>query len=101
MTASFPCRRCPYQGTSYADLSRHFQVTHAGEPAPPSGPTKRQPISEVGERTDAGLACPKCGGVQFKVKRSGRQKAMLGVASMLVKGTQVRCVTCGTVYKRG
>ena len=66
-----------------------------------AGKSKGQRISTVAHRTDAGLACPKCGGVQFTTKRSFKQKAALGLASLAVKGSQVRCVTCGTVYKRG
>jgi ssDNA-binding Zn-finger/Zn-ribbon topoisomerase 1 len=82
----------------------------AAPPAPKAPPTHKQKISEAGDRTEAGLACPKCGGLQFKVKRSTGRKLgavaaapVTGLASMalLAKGTQVRCVTCGTVYKRG
>lgn len=62
-------------------------------------------ISEVGDRSDAGLACPKCGGTQFKAKRRGAAKlatgATLGVGALLVPKTRVKCVTCGTEYVRG
>jgi hypothetical protein len=59
---------------------------------------KQTPISEAGDRGDAGLACPKCGGTQFKAKRSAKGKVAAG---LLAPKTQVRCVTCGTTYRRG
>jgi len=65
----------------------------------------KQLISEVGERNAAGLACPKCGGTQFKAKRSAKGKtigAIAGVAgAMLAPKSRVRCVTCKTEYVRG
>ena len=68
-----------------------------------SGSTRNQPISQAGRKTEAGLACPECGGTQFKAKRSG--KAKLGAVALtplvLAKAGQVKCVTCGAIYKRG
>jgi O-antigen ligase len=55
-------------------------------------------ISKVGVRGAAGLGCPKCGGAQFKAKRSGVGKVGLG---LLAPKTRVRCVTCGTQFVRG
>jgi hypothetical protein len=49
----------------------------------------------------AGLACPKCGGSQFKVARKNSTKIAFGAASMLGQAHWVRCVTCGTRYRRG
>jgi hypothetical protein len=62
---------------------------------------KPQPISAVGTETAAGLACPKCGGTQFKVQRKLSTKLAFGAASMLGQARHVRCVTCGTQYQRG
>lgn len=83
----------------------------AGDPDPPRFPQQkadkpgRGRLSEVGERTAAGLACPKCGGTQFKAKRSAGGKALGaplgGVGAMLAPKTRVKCVTCGTEYRRG
>lgn len=65
----------------------------------------RKRIGDVGTQTAAGLACPKCGGQQFTAKRSKTGKTVgvvtLGVGAVLAPKTQVRCVTCGTMYKRG
>lgn len=55
-------------------------------------------ISEVGEQSAAGLACPKCGGAQFKAKRSAAGKFAGG---LLAPKSRVKCVTCGTEYRRG
>lgn len=103
------CPKCIYQPTSPEDAERHQRVVHprpnsVAPPQPkldPNKKTKKQKLSEVGSATENGLACPKCGGTNFTVKRSGKAKVMLGVGAMLVKGSQVRCVSCGTVFKRG
>lgn len=58
-------------------------------------------LSEVGERTAAGLACPICGGTQWKAHRTLGTKLAFGLASMLGNARRVRCVTCGTDYVRG
>jgi DNA-directed RNA polymerase subunit RPC12/RpoP len=58
----------------------------------------RAPLSVVGRKTDSGLKCPKCGGTQFKAKRSVAGKMAVGV---LAPKTQVKCETCGTMFKRG
>lgn len=60
-----------------------------------------KPISSVGEKTAAGLACPKCGGTQFKTGRKTSTKLTFGASSMLGQAHFVRCVTCGTRYRRG
>lgn len=65
----------------------------------------RQPLSDVGQQTSAGLACPKCGGTQFTAKRSMTGKivgtATLGVGGLLAPKTRVKCVACGTMFLRG
>lgn len=55
-----------------------------------------RPLSEIGVRGPAGLACPKCSGTQFTV---GRPTA--GIYGATGRRTKVSCVTCGTVYNRG
>jgi uncharacterized protein with PIN domain len=42
--------------------------------------------------------CPRCGGAAFKAKRSKKGKVSAG---LLAPKTQVKCTTCGTMYKRG
>lgn len=60
-----------------------------------------KPLSQVGDKTGAGLACPKCGGTQFKAGRKTSTKLAFGATSMLGQAHFVRCVTCGTRYRRG
>jgi ssDNA-binding Zn-finger/Zn-ribbon topoisomerase 1 len=66
---------------------------------------KGRKISEVGTQTAAGLQCPKCGGTQFKAKRSAFGKTVGAVIALplaaLAPKTRVKCVTCGTTYHRG
>jgi hypothetical protein len=64
-------------------------------------PCRATKISQVGQKTAAGLACPKCGGTQFKATRKTSTKLALGMASMLGQARWVTCVTCGTRYQRG
>lgn len=70
-----------------------------------AAPRGRQKLSEAGVRTDSGLQCPKCGGAQFTAKRSKKGKVLgfttLGVGGLVAPKSQVKCVTCGTMYKRG
>ena len=65
----------------------------------------RQPLSAVGQQTEAGLACPKCGSTQFTAKRSMTGKIVgfgtLGVGGLLAPKTRVKCVACGTMFQRG
>jgi hypothetical protein len=42
--------------------------------------------------------CPNCGGSQFTAKRSMKGKVAVGI---LAPKTQVRCVACGSMFKRG
>lgn len=66
-------------------------------------------LSKVASREDGTLACPNCGGTQFKVKRSAKAKGGAAVLAPmglfpavlpLAKASQVKCVTCGKFYKR-
>lgn len=74
----------------------------------------KAPISSVGKAEgQAGLACPKCGGGQFKARRSTAARATIGAATVATGGLaglgaaavtrqkQVQCVTCGAKYMRG
>ena len=65
----------------------------------------RRPISKAGNQTPHGLACPKCGGMQFKAKRGGLGKlvgvATAGVGTLAMPKRWVKCETCGTEYQRG
>lgn len=42
--------------------------------------------------------CPRCGGTAFKAKRSVKGKVAGG---LLAPKTQVKCTTCGLMFKRG
>jgi hypothetical protein len=63
----------------------------------------KAPISAVGDRSSGVLACPRCGGTGFKAKRSAKAKigAVVLTPLTLAKASQVKCVTCGTIYQRG
>ncbi len=77
--------------------------TKAKVPAAALGMGKPK-LSRVGDTSSGTLACPKCRGTQFKAKRSGLGKlatAPLPVAMPLVPKHHVKCVTCGTTYRRG
>ncbi|MBV9293385.1 MAG: hypothetical protein JO222_13130 [Frankiales bacterium] len=67
--------------------------------------TRSTPISSAGKVDGGGLACPRCGGTQFKARRSTKARAgivMTGaVGAVATRQTQVTCVTCGTRWKRG
>lgn len=62
------------------------------------------------QMTERGLACPKCGGTQFKARRTAgdRTKIAAGTVTTGVGGVfsarknqqKVQCVTCGTFYDR-
>lgn len=78
----------------------------------PIGSTVKAPISSVGDKSSGVLACPKCGGAQFKAKRRGVVKGAAWVAAPLSLGlsavvvaaapkSRVRCETCKTEYLRG
>jgi len=67
--------------------------------------TRHQRISEAAVHTPGGLTCPKCGGAQFKARRSNTKRVTLAataaIATPLTRQNQVQCVTCGTKFKRG
>lgn len=63
----------------------------------PTARDERRMISIAGDQTPHGLACPRCGGMQFVPKRSVAGKMMLGP---LAPKTRVKCVACGKVYIR-
>jgi hypothetical protein len=57
-----------------------------------------QTLSATGVRTVGGLACPRCGGTNFTAKRSADGVLLGGV---FAPKSQVKCVTCGKIFKRG
>jgi DNA-directed RNA polymerase subunit RPC12/RpoP len=68
-----------------------------------SAPLRMQKVSKAAS-TDDGLRCPKCGGQQFKARRSNsRRLALVPVAVLmpLTSKNQVQCVTCGQKFRRG
>jgi hypothetical protein len=57
------------------------------------------------------LACPKCGGTQFKLRRTAGQRVAVGSATVLfgligagagaaATDQRVQCVTCGLFYEK-
>jgi hypothetical protein len=63
-----------------------------------TGVTKEHLTDVASRGPDGSPRCPNCGGQQFTAKRSVIGKLGFGV---LAAKSQVRCVTCGTVFKRG
>lgn len=57
-----------------------------------------QTLSASGVRTANGLACPRCDGTNFTAKRSLNGLFLAGVWA---SKSQVKCVTCGRIFKRG
>lgn len=57
-------------------------------------PSARQKLSDV----SADGRCPDCGGSQFTAKRSKKGKVL---AAFAAPKSQVKCVTCGAMFKRG
>lgn len=109
------CLICGFATPVAVTMRAHRETEHDGATMP-SKPvalprrsratkTKQQRISKVGATSSGVLACPKCGGAQFKTRRSAKHRTAMittvGVAGLLKSGSQVRCTTCGTIYKRG
>jgi predicted RNA-binding Zn-ribbon protein involved in translation (DUF1610 family) len=80
-------------------LSEQQKASYSGTPG------TRQRLSTVGRQGATGLACPKCGGTQFTAKRSMKGKVVgfstLGVGGLLAPKSMVKCVACGTMFRRG
>jgi len=58
----------------------------------------REKLTKVGDSSDLGPSCPRCGGTDFTAKRSIKGKVAAGV---LAPKTQLKCVACGAKFKRG
>ncbi len=72
--------------------------TQSSSPSSTGTSGSRQRLSEVGARSNHGLACPNCGGTNFKPKRSKAGKIAVGV---LAPKSELKCITCGAIFKRG
>ena len=103
-----PCNKLakrPVRGKS-GDVFPDAATAEAAPDTQRAAPRGRQKISEAGAHTESGqLVCPKCGGAQFKAKRSKKGKVIgittLGVGGVIAPKSQVKCETCGTMFKRG
>lgn len=91
-----------------APLHQPVQQVVVSQPARggKTGPSlRRRRLSKAGGQTAAGLACPRCGSSQFTAKRSKKGKVIgvvtVGVGVLLAPKSQVKCVACGTMYRRG
>ena len=59
---------------------------------------KRKKFTEVAVATTTGeSSCPKCHGTSFTAKRSLKGKFKFG---LMASKTQVKCVTCGSMFLR-
>ena len=91
-------------------VQRH-EASNQRQLAKPIGGTVKAEISAVGDRSSGFLACPKCGGAQFRIKRRGLVKGAawiaapltgaLSLAALAAPKSRVQCVTCKTEYLRG
>lgn len=75
------------------DESRERNDARQAERAKTGNIGSRKAFSAVSEDG----ACPKCGGTSFTAKRSVKGKVAAGVVA---PKTQVKCVTCGAMFKR-
>ena len=108
-TPSLRCDHCSFTAESARSLYLHKANEHGVTETRPSANRTgygRQKLSQVGKKAETGqLTCPKCGGTQFVAKRSNTGKLVgfttLGVGGLLAPKSQVKCVTCGTMFKRG
>jgi hypothetical protein len=109
------------QWTVHTAQGRSCAVAVCGQPAEPGGvycashgPRARQPVratrvrklSKASVHDTTGVPhCPKCGGTQFKARRSNTKRfvgaATIGVGTVLTSRSQVQCVTCGAKFRRG
>ncbi len=94
---------------------RHWQCTAHGRRGCPECKGKASPpalrprkgqtsngtpvLSAAGAHTATGeLCCPQCGGTSFTARRAVGAYIAVG---LLAPKSQVKCVTCGKVFKRG
>lgn len=94
-----------------ADERAARERRNKGQMSKPIGGTVRSNLSEVGDRSSGLLACPKCGGAQFRIKRRGLVKGAawlaapvtgaLSLAALAAPKSRVQCLTCKTEYLRG
>lgn len=102
-----PCQALRLPGSSYCGQHGPEKQGSSGGRKPKKQVSSggRPKLSQVGRLTAGGLACPKCGGTQFTAKRSATGKVIgfstLGVGGLIAPKSMVKCVTCGTMFKRG
>ena len=97
-----PPRQRPKPDEQYP-IDGHVEVVAVQRPYTGMAGSRRR-LAEVGNQTQAGLACPRCGGTQFTAKRSAKGKAIgfatLGVGGLIAPKSRVKCVTCGMMFLR-
>lgn len=97
----YACPQCGMTFLSWSGRAKHMKEERAARKAAQSAVKTFSKVADEGR-------CPKCGGTQFKARRStgGRVKTVVYGAVFLPlaaipKQTQVQCVTCGTKFTRG
>ena len=95
-------RQATSSGESRAEYLARINSTNTGYTGKSGG---RKKLSSVGNNSGGSLSCPKCGGTNFTAKRSKKGKVIgitaLGVGGLIAPKSQVKCVACGTMFKRG
>ncbi|QZN86944.1 hypothetical protein [Cellulomonas sp. C5510] len=85
------------------------EIRGAQSKGPARAKTKAEPPRL--DTSDGAPRCPKCGGVQFKARRTVGQRMKVGTATVMTGGAgglvaakavkqRVQCITCGTFYAR-
>jgi DNA-directed RNA polymerase subunit RPC12/RpoP len=96
------CSQCGKDFSSDVRLKAHGNVEHAPPPKAKLG--SRPKFSEAADRSSGTAACPRCGGTDFTAKRSVKGKTvgfgLAGIGGLLAPKSQVKCVTCGEMFKR-
>jgi hypothetical protein len=68
---------------------------------PPKNHAAQKPHRQTFTQASTDGACPKCGGTQFTAKRAKKGFVLVGVGALAAPKSQLKCVTCGTMFKRG
>jgi hypothetical protein len=96
------CMPCQRLMPSSEALKRDKILQRTSEPGGYSGKVgHRVNLTDIATPGEDGPKCPKCGGTQFTAKRAKKGFVLVGVGALVAPKSQLKCVTCGTMFKRG